>query len=64
MVSFSVVILCAEAVSATVVVSVTETVVVPFNGIDVVSAMDFVAGDVIAVVSTVDERYKDEFSIC
>ncbi len=52
-------ILCAEAVSATVVVSVTETVVVPFNGIDVVSA-----GDVIAVVSTVDERSKDEFSIC
>ena len=64
MVSFSVVILCAEAVSATVVVSVTETVVVPFNGIDVVSAMDFVAGDVIAVVSTVDERYKADFSIC
>jgi hypothetical protein len=47
-------------VSATVVVSVTETVVLPFNGIDVVSAMD----DVIAVVSAVDERYKDECSIC
>ncbi len=46
-------ILCAEAVSDTV-------VVVPFNGIDVVSAMD----DVIAVVSAVDEKYKDEFSIC
>ncbi len=53
-------ILCAEAVSDTVVVSVIETAVVPFNGIDVVSAMD----DVIAVVSAVDEKYKDEFSIC
>jgi hypothetical protein len=58
------VILCAEAVSDTVVVSVTETAVVPFNGIDVVSAMDSVGGDVVAVVSAVDERYKDEFSIC
>ncbi len=64
MVAFSVVILCAEAVSATVVVSVTDTADVPFNGIDVVSAMDSVGGDVIDVVSAVDERYKDEFSIC
>jgi len=52
------VILCAEAVS------VTETAVVPFNGIDVVSAIDFVGGDVIDVVSAVDERFKAEFSIC
>ncbi len=63
-VAFSVVILCAETVSATVVVSVTEAAVVPFNGIDVISAMDFVGGDVIDVVSAVDERYKADFSIC
>ncbi len=56
--------LYAETVSATVVVSVTETAVVPFNGIDVVSAVDFVGGNVIAVVSAVDERYKADFSIC
>ncbi len=45
--------LCAEVVCAAVVVSVTETV--PFNGIDVVLAMDLVDGDVTAVVSAVDE---------
>ncbi len=47
------VILCAEVVCAAVVVSVTETV--SFNGIDVVLAMDFVDGDVIAVVSAIDD---------
>ena len=47
------VILCAEVVCATVVVSVTEPV--PFNGIDVVSAIDFVDGVVIAVVTAVDD---------
>ncbi len=57
-------ILCAEAVSDTVVVSVTEPAVVPFNGIDVVSAIDFVGGDVIDVMSAVDERFKADFSIC
>ncbi len=57
-------ILCAETVSATVAVCVTEVAVVPFNGIDIVSTVDFVGGDVIAVVSTVDERYKADFSIC
>jgi len=47
------VILCAEVVRAAVVVSVSETV--PFNGTDVVLAMDFVDGDVIVVVSAVDD---------
>ncbi len=47
------VILCAEVVCAAVVVRVTETV--PFNGIDVVLAMDFVDGDVTAIVSAVDD---------
>jgi hypothetical protein len=57
------VILCAEVVPDTVVVSVTETAVVSFNGIDVVSAIDFVGGDII-VVSAVDERFKADFSFC
>ncbi len=56
-------ILCDETVSTTVVVSVTETAVVPFHGIDIVSAVDFVGGDVIAIVSAVDDRYKSDFSI-
>ncbi len=47
------VILCAEVVCAAIVFSVTEAV--PLNGIDVVLVMDFVDGDVTAVVSAVDD---------